>query len=83
MPTIFGSDLPPVVGPADLTPVLGPDSRMVQLGCVECFELGRGLVAQAGVASDGVVSVVPIGELDACVQDRVEGADVQELVALA
>ena len=27
---------------SDLTPVFGPGSRMVQLGCVECFELGRG-----------------------------------------
>jgi len=33
--------LPPVFGPADLTPVFGPGSRMVQLGCVQCFELGR------------------------------------------
>ena len=35
-------DLPPFSEPGDLTPVFGPDSRMVQLGCVECFELGRG-----------------------------------------
>jgi len=34
--------LPPVFGQADLTPVFGPGSRMVQLGCVECFELGGG-----------------------------------------
>ena len=44
---------------------------------------GGGLVAQAGVPSDVVVFAVPVGEFDAGVQDRGEGADVQELVPLA
>ena len=37
---------------------------------------GRGLVAEAGVASDGVAFAVPVGEFDTGVQDRGEGADV-------
>ena len=44
---------------------------------------GGGLVAEAGVPSNVVVFAVPVGEFDAGVQDRGEGADVEELVALA
>ena len=37
-----GLACPRFFGPVDLAPVYGPGSRMVQLGCVECFELGGG-----------------------------------------
>ena len=43
---------------------------------------GGGLVTQAGVPSDGVVFAVPVGQLDARVQDRGESADVQQLIPL-
>ena len=52
--------LPPVFGPADLTPVFGPGSRMVQLGCGECFELGGGEHIQGGVASARVVEILDV-----------------------
>ena len=44
---------------------------------------GGALVAEAGVSSHVVVFAVPVGELNACVQQAGERGDVQELVALA
>ena len=44
---------------------------------------GGGLVAEAGLPSHVVVLVVPVDEFDACVQERGEGVDVEELIALA
>ena len=60
-----------------------PEWESVGFGAGAGFSVfGGGLVAQAGVPSHVVVLAVPVGELDARVQDRGEGADVQELVAL-
>jgi len=62
-----------------------PEWESVGCGAGAGFSVfGGGLVAQAGVPSDGVVFAVPVGEfVNARVQDRGEGVDVQELVALA
>ena len=61
-----------------------PKWESVGCGAGAVFSVfGRGFVAQAGVPADVVVLAVPVGELDTGVQDRGEGADVQELIALA
>jgi len=60
-----------------------PEWASVGFGAGAGFSVfGGGLVAEAGVPSDGVVFAVPVGQLDARVQDRGEGADVQELIPL-
>ena len=58
------------------------DWESVELGAgVSLF--GGSLVAEAGEASDGVVSAVPVGESDACMQLCDECGDFGELVVLA
>lgn len=53
-------DLPPFSGPVDLNLDFGPDSRMVRLGFVHNFKLGRGEHIRGGVASAGLVDVVDV-----------------------
>jgi len=61
-----------------------PEWESVGFGAGAVFSVfGGGLVAEAGVTSDVVVFAVPVGEFDTGVQDRGEGGDVQDLVALA
>ena len=63
----------------DLTPVFGPDSRMVQLGCVECFELGRGEHIQSGVPPARVMEVLDVvGDSHAEFLDRGPGLGVEQ-----
>ena len=60
------------------------DWESVGLGAGEDFSIfGGGLVTQAGVSACVVVFAVPVGELDAGVQQARERGDVQQLVALA
>ena len=52
---------------------------MVQLGCVQCFELGRGEHIQGGVASAGVVEVLDVvGDSHAELFHGAPGAGVEQ-----
>lgn len=45
---------------SDLTPAFGLGSRIVQLGSVQCFELGRAAHIQGGVPPAGVLEVLDV-----------------------
>ena len=70
---------PQLFGPVDRTTVFDPGSRMVKLGCVQCFELGRGEPIQRRVPSAGVVEVLDVvGDGDAQFLNRGPGLGVEQ-----
>ena len=72
-------DLPSAYRPVDLTSVFGSGSHMVQLACVECFELGRGERNQGGVESARTVEVLDVaGDRYVEFHGRSPGLDVEQ-----
>ena len=71
--------LPQFFGPGNLTPVFGPGSRMVHLGCVQCFELGRREHIQGGVPPAVVVEILDVvGDSHAELFHGAPGAGVEQ-----